>query len=129
MSDRSSKTSEPKSRGARFTNIDDSKKDRLPPHAIEVEQGDLGCILISPNDCMGQCLAALKAGPDTFYDLRHQAIYQALAEMFDKREPIDTVTLFQKLKDNKLIVEVGGLQYITSVPDIVPSAANLAWYL
>jgi replicative DNA helicase len=130
MSDTTTKTPERTgSRRAQFSNVDTSRKDRLPPHSIEAEQGVLGCILISPNECIGECLTTLKAGPDTFYDLRHQTIYSLLAEMFDKREPIDTITVLQKLKDNKLLDEVGGMQYLATLPDFVPSAANLSYYL
>src|ERR1041384_7294897 len=63
--------------------------DRLPPHSPEAEQAVLGCILLSPNDCMGECIARLKGGGEVFYDLRHQALYTLLAEMFDKRLAID----------------------------------------
>src|ERR1700760_2360 len=73
--------------------------DRLPPHSPEAEQGVLGCILISPNDCMGECITKFKGGSEVFYDLRHQTIFDAAAEMFDKREGIDLITLQQRLKD------------------------------
>src|SRR6266540_1540336 len=67
----------------RTTNGSPHLVDRLPPHAPEAEQAVLGCILISPNDCMGECLAKLKGGSEVFYDLRHQALFDLLAEMFD----------------------------------------------
>src|SRR6266566_8718605 len=74
--------------------------DRHPPHSEEAEQAVLGCILLSPNDCMGECLAKLKGGgSDVFYDLKHQALFDLMAEMFDKREAIDTLTVNERLKD------------------------------
>src|SRR5262245_4054870 len=103
--------------------------DRLPPHSTEAEQGVLGCILLSPNDCMGECIAKLKGGSDVFYDLRHQTLFDLLAEMFDKREAIDLTILHQRLKDKRLLDGVGGLSYLASLPDAVPSAANLTYYL
>src|SRR6266496_2053560 len=54
--------------------------DRLPPHSPEAEQAVLGCILLSPNDCMGECIARLKSS-EVFYDLRHQALFDLMAEM------------------------------------------------
>src|SRR5438034_1145649 len=57
------------------------KVDRLPPHSIEAEQGVLGCVLLSPNDCMGICIEKFKAGSEVFYDLRHRHIYELLDEV------------------------------------------------
>src|SRR6185503_18179221 len=59
-----------------------SRVDRLPPHAVEAEQGVLGCALLSPMDCVGICVETLKNGPEMFYDLRHRVIYEALLEMY-----------------------------------------------
>jgi len=105
------------------------RADRLPPHAPEAEQGVLGCVLLSPNECLGQCIEKLKAGPEVFYDLRHQTIYTALVEMYDSRTPIDLITLQQRLKDKHLLEEIGGIPYLNAVQDAVPSAANLTYYL
>lgn len=103
--------------------------DRLPPHSAEAEQGVLGCILLSPNDCMGECISKFKGGSEVFYDLRHQTIYDHMAEMFDKREAIDLITLHQRLKDKQLLEQVGGRAYLSGLVDAVPSAANLTYYL
>jgi replicative DNA helicase len=105
------------------------KVDRLPPHSIEAEQGVLGCVLLSPNDCMGECIEKLKPGHLVFYDLRHQTLFQTLTEMFDHKEAIDLITLQQRLKNNQQIEGVGGLAYLSTLPDAVPSAANLQYYL
>ena len=105
------------------------RMDRLPPHSPEAEQGVLGCIFLSPNEAMGECIAKLKGGPEVFYDLRHQTIFNVLAEMFDKREGMDLITVQQRLKDKQLLEQVGGLAYLSSLPDTVPSAANLNYYL
>jgi replicative DNA helicase len=103
--------------------------DRLPPHSPEAEQGVLGCVLLSPNDCLGECIEKFKEGAEVFYDLRHQTIYGALTEMYDQREAIDVITLQQRLKNKQLLEEIGGIAYLSSLPDAVPSAANLSYYL
>ncbi len=105
------------------------KVDRLPPHSPEAEQGVLGCLLLSPNECVGECVEKFQAGAEVFYDLRHQTIYEALVEMYDSREAIDLITLQQRLKNKQRLEEVGGLTYLSSLPDTVPSAANLSYYL
>ena len=103
--------------------------DRLPPHSPEAEQGVLGCVLLSPNECMGECIEKFKGGAEVFYDLRHQTIFNTLVEMFDSREAIDVITLQQRLKNKQLLEEVGGIAYLAALPDTVPSAANLSYYL
>ena len=106
------------------------KLDRLPPHSPEAEMGVLGCALLSPNECMGECFEKLKGdGHEVFYDLRHQTIYEHLAVMYDTREAIDVITLQQKLKDKQLLEQVGGIAYLAQLQDSVPSAANLSYYL
>ena len=86
-----------------------AKVDRLPPHSPEAEQGVLGCVLLSPNECMGQCIEKFKDGAEVFYDLRHQTIYGTLVQMYDAREAIDVITLQQQLKNKQLLDEVGGI--------------------
>ncbi len=104
--------------------------DRLPPHSLEAEQGVLGCALLSPNECIGQCIETLKDdGRLAFYDLRHQTIYETLSAMFNTRLPVDLITVQQHLKDRQLLDQVGGIAYLSQLQDAVPSAANLSYYL
>jgi len=108
---------------------DAGKVDRLPPHSPEAEQGVLGCVLLSPNECLGVCIEKLKAGAESFYDLRHQTVYSALVEMYDARQAIDLITLQEQLKNKQLLEQIGGLTYLSGLPDVVPSSANLSYYL
>jgi replicative DNA helicase len=105
-----------------------ARVDRLPPHSIEAERGVLGCVLLSPGDCLGVCIEKFKSGPELFYDLRHRHIYELLVEMYDHREAIDLLTVQQRLKDRNQLEAVGGLVYLSGLPDAVPSAANLSYY-
>jgi replicative DNA helicase len=104
--------------------------DRLPPHSTEAEMGVLGCALLSPNECIGECVEKLKDdGKMAFYDLRHQTIYETLSAMFNARQPIDLITVQQHLKDRQLLEQIGGIAYLSQLQDAVPSAANLSYYL
>ena len=107
-----------------------STLDRLPPHDLQMEMGVLGCALLDPNQCIGECIEKLKDdGKAAFYDLRHQTIYETLAEMFNARMPVDLITVQQNLKDRQLLEQVGGIAYLAQLQDGVPSAANLSYYL
>ncbi len=118
-------------RGARRVRpkaTDDSLgQDRLPPHSDEMERGVLGCILLSPNECLPHVIEAF-GNNEVFYDLRHQTIYAAMIEMYDKREPIDIITVQQRLKDHKLLEQIGGIPFLNALQDSVPSAANVTYY-
>lgn len=102
--------------------------DRLPPHSVEAEQGVLGCILLDPKPALAEARRLLPAGSHAFYDLKHQVIFDALLMLDSRREPIDIITLQQHLKDNKQLEAVGGIAYLMSLSDAVPSAANLSYY-
>ena len=92
--------------------------------------GVLGCVLLSPNECMGECIEKLKDdGMEAFYDLRHQTIYETLATMYDAKDAIDIITVQQRLKNNQLLDQVGGIAYLSQLQDSVPSAANLSYYI
>src|SRR5947208_9718184 len=78
---------------------------------------------------MGLCIERFKAGLEIYYDLRHRHIYELLAEMYDRKEAIDLLTVQQRLKDRNRLEAVGGLAYLSSLPDAVPSAANLTYYI
>jgi len=104
------------------------RADRLPPHSIEAEQGVLGCVLLAPNESLGICIERFLSGSEVFYDLRHRHIYELLVGMYDHKEAIDLLTVQQRLKDRNQLEAVGGLAYLSSLPDAVPSAANLSYY-
>src|SRR5437867_2254774 len=109
--------------------LDPAKIDRLPPHSIEAEKGVLGSIFLLPNECLGEAIEKLKTGSEVFYDLRHRTIYESLVEMYDRKEAIDTITVQQRLKDRQQLEAIGGGAYLSSLPDGVPSAANMGYYL
>ncbi len=103
--------------------------DQLPPHAAEAEQAVLGCVLLAPQDCMGECLEKLKCGSAAFYDMRHQVLFDVLAGMYDAKEHIDLVTVPQRLKDRGLLEASGGRAYVAALPDIVATPAMIGTYL
>lgn len=108
---------------------DPARVDRLPPHSIEAEQGVLGCVLLVPHESLAMCIERLRTGSEVFYDLRHRLLYELLVGMLDAKEPIDLLTVQQRLKDRNQLDGVGGVAYLLSLCDAVPSAANLGFYL
>lgn len=104
-------------------------EDRLPPSDTEAELAILACVMLSPYDCIYECITELKDGAKVFYDLKHQVIYETLVEMSDRLDAIDVITLREALIRKQKFEEVGGLEYIASLPDRVASSANLKFYI
>lgn len=103
--------------------------DRLPPFSLEAEQGLLGCQLLSPLDCVGFFIEKSDdASHGVYFDLRHQTIQRAMIEMMQAQVAIDIITLQQWLKDRELLEQIGGIPYLNSLQDAVPSSANIAYY-
>ncbi len=105
--------------------------DRLPPHAPEAEQGVLGCILLSPTDCLLHC-HEIGVREEWFYDQRLQVIYHNLERLFLTLPPetaIDIIILQQRLAETGDLEKIGGIPYLNALADGVPSAANLSYYL
>jgi replicative DNA helicase len=102
--------------------------DRLPPFSEEAEQGTLGCILLAPNISIPFCLARVDRGREIFYDLRHQGLFDALTEMYDRSELIEPIVLGQYLRDRNQLEAFGGMPYIAGLMNCVPSAASLEYY-
>lgn len=101
---------------------------RLPPHSLEAEQGVLGCILLAPEDVMSEAQDKLPAGAEVFYSLPNQDVFKTLAGMFQAREGIDLLTLVQKLKEGGKLEGIGGVAYLSSLPEKAPSAAHFSYY-
>src|SRR4029077_14277685 len=100
---------------------------RTPPHSVEAEQGVLGSMLISPRDAVAE--AVEKITDEYFYVPAHQAIYNALVDLWNAGQAIDLITVTQVLRDRNLLEGVGGPSFVTSLFTFVPTAANIGYYL
>ena len=104
----------------------------MPPHSEEAERGVLGCVLVSPESAagvLGQCRRTIHDEGLHFYALSNRLIWQGLCGLANGERAIDVITLQQWLRDRGKLAEVGGVAYLAGLPDAVPSAANVAYYL
>lgn len=101
--------------------------DRLPPHDIPAEQSVLGAILLDP--LMGISTCAGRIAGESFYDMRHQALYDAIIEMHETKGIVGPVELQSWLRDRNQLAESGGMDYIAGLINLVPSAASLEYFL
>ena len=97
----------------------------LPPQDLEAEKAILGAVLLD-QDSLTSIVQVLR--PEHFYRQAHSDIYAAIFELFEKREPIDLVTLTAQLKSKGLFDKVGGAAYITDLASGVPTVSNIVHY-
>ena len=97
----------------------------LPPQNIEAEESLISAILVDNNTLLDviEILA-----PEDFYRTAHQKIFAAITDLFDKAEPIDLVTLANKLKEKGHLEEIGSASYLARLVDTVPLAVNAQHY-
>jgi replicative DNA helicase len=98
---------------------------KIPPHDLEAEKSVLAAILID-KDAIIKVSEILK--PESFYSKAHQAIFEAMLELYDKRMTIDVITLKDQLTKDKKIRTVGGVSGITQLSNLLSTAANVENY-
>ena len=98
---------------------------KIMPHNIEAEQAVLGCILID-NQVQIDILSMCKE--TDFYSQPHQSIFNAMNKIYQKSNPVDFVTLTNELEKEGLLDKVGGIDYITTLTNVVPAAVNYKYY-
>lgn len=97
----------------------------VPPHNTEAEASLLGAILID-SDAIVKIADIVTS--DDFYDPKHQRIFEAIVQLYEKHSPIDVLTLADQLKSTGFIEFVGGAAYLTELTNFVPTAAHAEQY-
>ena len=99
---------------------------RIPPHDIEAEQAILGCML-TDKDAVVSAIEVLKE--ESFYREDNRAIFAAIYSLYAKSEPVDIITVKAELVETGNFERVGGLEYLASLPERVPTTANVDKYI
>lgn len=98
---------------------------RIPPHQSEAEQSVLGAIMLEPKSID---IVSDIVHPEDFYERKHEHIFRSMIELYQKQEPIDLLSVANKLKENKVLKESGGNAYLTDLVNSVPTASNVKHY-
>ncbi|MFH1841227.1 MAG: replicative DNA helicase [Candidatus Nealsonbacteria bacterium] len=98
---------------------------KIPPQNLEAERCLLGSLMLDKN-------SILKVGdflqPKDFYKDSHQEIYDAVLNLFEKKEPIDLLSVSSRLKEKEKLEEIGGNAYLTELINSVPTATHILNY-
>lgn len=103
----------------------ETKNIKMPPQDLDAEQSVLGAIMID-KDAIGNIADILE--PKDFYDKKNGMIYEVMLHLWEKRSPIDMLSVSAELKKNDIMDQIGGLSYLTDLVNSVPSAAHVAHY-
>lgn len=99
--------------------------EKIPPHNLEAEQAVLGAMMID-KDAIYTAMENLV--PEDFYKEAHQIIYTTLQTLEAKGEPIDMIVLTEELRRQNNLERIGGIGYIATLANTVPTAANIRHY-
>lgn len=100
-------------------------EERVPPQNIEAEQAVLGAMLID-KEAIAKVSEILTSSD--FYREAHRVIFNAMLELYNKNEAVDMVTVTEILKRDNKLEDIGGLAYITSLANVVLTAANVKYH-
>ncbi len=98
---------------------------RIPPHSIEAESSVLGGLLLD-NGAWDRVGDLLKDGD--FYRYEHRLVFAAIGVLINGSKPADVITVFEQLLGQGKAEEIGGLAYLNSLAQYVPSAGNIRRY-
>ncbi len=98
---------------------------RLPPSDLQAEQAVLGAIMLS-EEAFARVHQYVRE--DSFYWKKHAVIYRAMIKLFNESEPVDVVTVSEKLKSEEKLEQVGGSFYLTELTEAVPFPSNIEYY-
>ncbi len=98
---------------------------KSPPQNIEAESGLLGSILIE-GESMDKIADLVHI--DDFYVEKNRLIFESMLSLYEKREPLDILSLSNKLESTNNLVKVGGASYLTELVEAVPTAAHITHY-
>jgi replicative DNA helicase len=99
--------------------------DRIPPHNIEAEQSLLGAILI---DKEAITKIADTAHASDFYKDAHAAIFETMLDLYEKHDPIDILSVANRLEEKKQLEPIGGRSYLMELSNAVPTSSNVKHY-
>lgn len=97
----------------------------LPPQSVEAEESLISAVLLD-NEIVLDVLDLVR--PDDFYRAAHRKIFTAVVELFSQTEPIDLVTITNKLREKGELEEIGGATYLAKLMNSVPAAVNPPHY-
>jgi len=98
---------------------------KIPPHSLEAEESLLGSLLIDKDAIIK---VADNVMPQDFYKDANKIIYDAIKELYGNQEPIDIITLSNRLEEKKKLSSIGGRSYLAQLSNSIATSGNIVYY-
>jgi len=98
---------------------------KVPPQNIEAEMSVLGALMLD-KDAIIKVANLIRLGD--FYRDSHNLIYEAMLELYEKNDPIDILSLSNRLEEKKQLEKIGGSSYLATLVNSIPSSSNITYY-
>src|ERR1035437_6520464 len=110
-----------------MANPQDNKNplEKIPPHSLEAEESLLGSLLLDKDAIIRVADSIL---PQDFYKDAHKLIFETIKELYGNQEPIDIITLSNRLEEKKQLPTIGGRTFLAHLSNVVATAANIVHY-
>lgn len=99
--------------------------EKIPPHSLEAEESLLGSLLIDKDAIIK---VADNIMPQDFYKDAHKIIFDTIKELYANQEPIDVITLANRLEEKKHLATIGGRSYLARLSNVVATSGNIVQY-
>ena len=99
--------------------------EKIPPHSLEAEESLLGSLLIDKDAIIKVADSLI---PQDFYKDAHKIIFEAIKELYANQEPIDIITLSNRLEEKKRLETIGGRSYLAHLSNLVATSGNVSQY-
>jgi len=100
--------------------------DKVPPQNLEAEMAVLGSMLID-DEAIAVAVETLTV--NSFYKGTHKKVFETILNLYNANKAVDLITLTDELKRTSALDEIGGVSYLTSLVNSVPTAANISHYV
>lgn len=101
---------------------------RTLPQSLESEEYLLSCCLLDGSDVVSRCLEA-RIRPESFYDTKHQLIYERLVDMHNRQVPISVSVLAEELKESRQLDAIGSYAFLSQVSSRIPTTAQANYFI
>ncbi|MEK7566622.1 MAG: replicative DNA helicase [Patescibacteria group bacterium] len=98
---------------------------RIPPQNLEAEMSTLGALMLDTNAAF-KVIDYLRSRD--FYRQNNKTIYETILELIEKKEPIDLMSVSNRLQEKNFLEAIGGKGYLTDLVNSIPTAANIGYY-